>query len=173
MRDTFDRGHSRYYELIWYLFKMAFFLSSFPWPSRLKVFILKLFGASVGHSVCIKPRVNIHMPWRLTLGDKVSIGEEVYILNFESIVIEREATVSQRAFLCGGNHDFRDPGFVYRNGPIHISEGAWVGANVFIGPNVRVGVDTIVSAGSVVFKDLDSNSIHKGNPCEFVGHRWR
>jgi acetyltransferase-like isoleucine patch superfamily enzyme len=39
----------------------------------------------------------------------------VFILNFEPVTIGAHACLSQRAFLCGGNHDYRDPTFRYRN----------------------------------------------------------
>jgi len=75
-------------------------------------------------------------------------------------------------FLCGGNHDYRDPVFKYRNGPITIHDGAWIGANCFIGPDVTIGTDAVVGAGSVVTTNLNSNSIYKGNPAHWVKNRW-
>lgn len=173
LRSSINRGRPKYVEILWYFFKIGFFTTSFPWPSRMKAYLLRLFGARVGVRLCIKPKVNIHMPWRLVVGDYVSIGEEVFILNFEKVEIGTQATISQRAFLCCGNHDFRDSGFVYKNGPIAVSEGAWIGAQTFIGPNVVVGVDTVVAAGSVVFKSLESNAVYRGNPATRSGVRWK
>jgi putative colanic acid biosynthesis acetyltransferase WcaF len=71
-----------------------------------------------------------------------------------------------------GNHDYRDPAFKYRNGPITIEDGAWIGASCFVGPYVTIGIDTVVSASSVVTTKLKSNSIYRGNPLEFVKKRW-
>jgi len=173
LKAGYSRGKSKSVEALWYLCKVFFFMSALPWPSSLKVKILKLFGAKIGQGLCIKPCVNIHMPWRLEIGDFVSIGEEVFILNFEKVTIGDQATLSQRAFICCGNHDFRDPGLPYRNAPITIAEGAWVGASVFVGPGVTIGVDTIVAAASVVLSDLPDNGIYKGNPCVHVGARWK
>ena len=170
---NFDRKASKLKVVSWYLFKMVFFLTAFPFPNALKKFLLKLFGAKVGTGVIIKPRVNIHMPWNLEIGDDVWIGEEVFILNFDKAVIGSNACLSQRAFLCGGNHNYLDPTMPYRNGPITIEDGAWVGASCFIGPNVTVGVDTIVTAGTIVVSSLPSNSIYKGNPATFVKNRWK
>ncbi len=168
-----DRGRSKPYEMIWYLTKCLFFLSPLPWPSKMKCAILRFFGAKVGTGVNIKPRVNIHFPWKLELGNWCWLGEEVFILNFELVRIGDYACVSQRAFLCGGNHDFRDPAFRFRNGPISIGDGAWVGAQVFVGPNVEVGEETVVAAGSVVTKSLPENRIFSGNPARDSGMRWR
>ena len=176
--DQFDasiglnREAAKIKEVSWYLIKMIFFLSSFPYPSSIKLAFLKLFGAKVGKGIVIKPRVNIHMPWKLEIGNYVWIGEEAFILNFEPVKIGNNVCVSQRAFLCGGNHDFRDPLFSYRNGPITLHDGAWVGANCFVGPNVTIGTDAVITAGSVVTTNLEGNGVYRGSPAVFIKKRW-
>lgn len=167
-----NRGVSKFKEAIWYLFKISFFLTPVPFPQKFKAFLLRSFGARIGKGTVIKPRVNIHMPWKLEIGDYTWIGEEVFILNFEPIKIGDNVCISQRAFLCGGNHNYKDPAFSYRNGPITIEDGAWIGACCFIGPNVIIGTDAVVSASSVVTTSLKTNSIYRGNPLEFVKNRW-
>ncbi|WCT13840.1 WcaF family extracellular polysaccharide biosynthesis acetyltransferase [Mucilaginibacter jinjuensis] len=168
----FNRGASKAKETVWYLLKMLFFLSAFPYPSSFKVKLLRLFGAKVGKGLVIKPRVNIHFPWKLNIGNDVWIGEEAMLLNFELLTIGNDVCVSQRAFLCGGNHNYKDPTMPYRNGTITLKDGSWVGASCFIAPGVTIGVDTVVSAGSVITSDLNSNSIYKGNPAVFIKERW-
>lgn len=145
-----DRGRAKFVEAVWYLLKCAFFLSALPWPSGLKVMLLRAFGARIGRGVVIKPRVNIHFPWKLTVGDHSWIGEEVFILNFEPVTIGSHVCVSQRVFLCTGNHDYRDPAFSYRNATITIGDGTWIGACVFVGPGVKVGDGMVAVAGTVV-----------------------
>lgn len=168
-----DRGASKAKEMSWYFIKMLFFLSSFPFPNSFKKILLKLFGARIGTGVVIKPRVNIHMPWKLSVGNDVWIGEEAFLLNFEQLTIGNEVCVSQRAFLCGGNHDYGKPDMPYRNGPITLMDGCWIGAGSFIAPNVTVGIDTVVSAQSVVTKSLDGNGVYSGNPLIFIKARWK
>ena len=170
--EGFTRGAGRIKNACWYFTKMIFFLTAFPFPQRLKSFLLKRFGAKIGKGIVIKPRVNIHMPWKLEVGDYAWLGEEVFILNFERVTIGKNACISQRVFLCGGNHDYRDPAFKYRNGPITIGDGSWIGANCFIGPDITTGIDTVVAAGSVVTSNLNGNSIYKGNPAKYVKPRW-
>lgn len=169
----FDRGAGKIKETLWYLTKTLIFLSAVPYPSSLKTFLLRLFGATIGKSVVIKPRVNIHFPWKLVIGDFVWLGEEAFILNFEEVRIGSNASISQRAFLCGGNHDYLDPAMAYRNAPIIIEDGAWVGAQSFIGPGVTVGCDSVISAGSVLTRSCEPNGIYAGNPAQFIKKRWR
>lgn len=168
-----DRGAGKLLEASWYLIKMIFFLSSFPFPNSLKKGLLKLFGANIGVGLIIKPRVNIHMPWKLSIGSNVWIGEDVFMLNFEPITIGNNVCISQRAFLCGGNHNYLDPTMPYRNGPIFLDDGCWIGASCFIAPNVIVGVDTVVTAGSVVTRNLEGNSVYQGNPALYIKPRWK
>jgi len=168
-----ERGASFGTEALWYITKVIFFLSALPYPQRLKHYLLRRFGASIGEGVYIKPRVNIHMPWRLRIGDYAWIGEEVFILNFEQVAIGAHACVSQRAFLCTGNHDYRDPHMPFRNRPITVGDGAWVGAQVFVGPGVTISDETVVTAGSIVTADLPARMVCRGNPCEPVKPRWK
>jgi putative colanic acid biosynthesis acetyltransferase WcaF len=171
-QGTFNRGAGKLKELCWYLVKVMFFLSALPYPSTLKVQLLRLFGAIVGSGVTIKPRVNIHFPWKLQIGNDVWIGEEAFILNFEKVIIGSNVCVSQRSFLCGGNHDYKSPSMAYRNGTITLHDGVWIGACCFVGPNVTIGCDAVITALSVVNHNLGSNGIYKGNPAVFIKKRW-
>jgi putative colanic acid biosynthesis acetyltransferase WcaF len=168
-----DRGRPKWFEALWYLSKCTFFLSALPWPNRLKCSLLRCFGATVGDSVVIKPRVNIHMQWKLAIGNHSWIGEEVFILNLERVEIGGHCCISQRAFLCTGNHDYRDPAFAYRSAPITVEDGAWIGASVFVGPGIRIGAEAVVTAGSVVTSDLPGAMICSGNTCVPVKKRWK
>lgn len=132
-----------------------------------------MFGAKIGSDVYIKPRTNIHFPWKLVIGDHTWIGEEAFILNLEPVHIGSHCCISQRVFLCTGNHDYTDPSMAYRSAKIDIRDGAWIGAQAFVAPGVLVEVDTVVTAGSVVIKNLPAAMICTGNPCVPVKERWK
>jgi putative colanic acid biosynthesis acetyltransferase WcaF len=168
-----DRGRPRWVESAWYLLKCVFFLSALPWPTALKCGLLRRFGAKIGIGVYIKPRVNIHFPWKLEIGDYSWIGEEVFLLNLEPIVIGSHCCISQRAFLCTGNHDFTEPSMPYRNRRILVEDGAWIGAQAFVGPGVVIGGEAVIAAGSVVTRDQPREMRCAGNPCVAIGARWR
>ncbi len=171
-RKGLNRGRPKLVEVFWYLVKCALFLTPLPFPSVWKRGVLRYFGAQVGRGVVIKPRVNIHFPWKLSVGDFTWIGEEVFILNFEPVTIGAHCCLSQRAFLCTGNHDYRQPDFPYRNRPIRVEDGAWVGAQSFVAPGVTLGCEAVVAAGSVVTHDQPAQMVCAGNPCVPVRQRW-
>lgn len=176
--DLFDpslglaRGKPRWFEALWYLVKCGFFLTAIPWPSSLKVVLLRWFGGAIGEGIVIKPRVNIHFPWKLTIGDHVWLGEEVFILNLEPVTIGDHCCISQRAFLCTGNHDYHDPAFRYRSAPIVIEDGTWVGASCFVGPGVTVGKDAVLTAGSVATRNVPEGMVCSGFECLPIRTRW-
>lgn len=172
-RKGLDRGRTKPVELIWYLCKCLFFLTPAPVPMAFKCGLLRLFGARVGKGVVIKPRVNIHFPWKLLVGNFAWIGEEVFILNFEPVIIGAHGCISQRTFLCTGNHDYRKPDMPYRNAPITVEDGAWVGAQCFVGPGVVIGSEAVITAGSIVTKDQPPRKVCGGNPCAVIKDRWQ
>jgi len=167
--SDFDRGAPRWKEALWVLTRCMFFQTPLPWPSALRVTLLKLFGASVGIGVTIRANVNISFPWRVTVGDYVWIGEDVGILSLAQVTIGSNVCISQRAYLCTGSHDYRREDFKLITRPIAIDDGAWVAASAFIGPGVEVGAGAVVSAGAVVMTDVPVNVLIRGNPAEVVG----
>jgi putative colanic acid biosynthesis acetyltransferase WcaF len=116
--------------------------------------------------------VNIHIPWKLTLGDYTWVGEEVCIINFEPISIGAHCCLSQRSFLCSGNHDYRSPDMQYHNAPIVLEDGVWVGAGAFVGPGVTVGADAVITAMSLANRSLEGGWIYAGQSCVPVRRRW-
>lgn len=167
----FDRGASYFKEALWVVVRTVFFLTPCPWPSVLRVFWMRLFGARVGRGVVIRSRVNIWFPWRLEVGDHVWLGEEVFILNLASVVIASHVCISQRAFLCTGNHDYASPAFDLIAKPIRVEQGGWIGAASFVGPGVVVGSHAVLAAGSIATKDLAPFGIYQGNPAIRVKQR--
>ena len=164
----FQRGASTLQEAAWWAVRALFFLTPIPWPSALRVALLRAFGARVGQGVVIRGQVNITFPWRLTVGDYVWIGEETLILSLAPVTIESNCCISQRAFLCTGSHDFSSPEFSLKTEPVTIREGSWVAASAFIGPGVSVGPGSMVAAGSVAARDVPPRVIVRGNPAEIV-----
>ena len=157
--------------ILWYLFSLFFFKSSWLPFSFFKVFILTIFGAKIGKSVVIKPSVNIKYPWKLSLGNHVWIGENVWIDNLDNVVIGNNVCISQGAFLLCGNHNYKKDSFDLITKPIIVEDGVWIGAKSTVLPGVTAKSHSILSAGSVTSKNLEPYSIYRGNPAEKVSIR--
>jgi putative colanic acid biosynthesis acetyltransferase WcaF len=160
----FDRGAGAWWEALWLVVNLLLFQLCPLKLSALKCAVLRLFGAKIGRGVSIKPQVKITFPWKLTLGNHVWLGEECWLLNLEHITIGDNVCISQRAFLCTGNHNYKSPVFDLIVQPIQIEEGAWIGANALVGPGVKVGSHAVLTAGSVATDDLQPFGIYRGYP---------
>lgn len=65
------------------------------------------------------------------------------------------------------NNELRKKTFQY-NFPVKIGQNCWLGAGVIVLPGVTIGDNVVVGAGSVVTKDLPSNTVCVGNPCRVM-----
>jgi putative colanic acid biosynthesis acetyltransferase WcaF len=168
---NFQRGAGRVREGLWVCVSWILFrLCPFPCYA-LKRAVLRAFGARVGRGVIIKPGVKITFPWKLCIGDHVWLGEDSWLLNLAPITLEDHVCISQRAFLCTGNHDYTQRTFTLIAKPIHAETGAWVGAATFVSPGLTLGSHSVLTAGSVATKDLLQFGIYQGNPAIKVRDR--
>lgn len=123
-------------------------------PARVRVQILRAFGASIGDGVLIRHDVRIHWPWKLTVGDDSWIGEHAWILNLEPVTIGSNSCVSQGVLLCTGSHDPRSPTFAFDNAPITVGDSAWVAARATVLRGVTIGDGALVGAAALVTRDV-------------------
>jgi len=170
-KDPFERGAPAVKELLWRMIQQGLFNVEWIRAYGLKHHILCGFGAKLAPGVVVKPKAKITFPWKLSVGSNTWIGEEVWLLNLNRITIGSNVCISQRAFLCTGSHDWSKEAFDLITKPIIIEDGAWICADVFIGPGVTVGENSVVTAGSVVTNDLPPNMVCSGNPCVAVKQR--
>ena len=71
-------------------------------------------------------------------------------------------------FLKKSRPDF-DFGHEERLGCVELMDNVYVAMNVTIMPDVRIGKNCIITAGSVVTSDIPENSVASGNPAKVVG----
>jgi putative colanic acid biosynthesis acetyltransferase WcaF len=167
----FDRGAGPLKESAWLIVSLLLFRLCPVSLSPLKRAALRAFGAKIGRGVVIKPQVKITFPWKLEVGDFAWLGEECWLLNLAPIAIGSHVCISQRAFLCTGNHNYRLPSFDLIVKPIAVEDGAWLGAACFVGPGVKVGSHAILTACSMMSGDMEPWGIYQGNPAVFVKRR--
>lgn len=163
-KATLRIGASKIKQIIWYFTNVLFFKNSLNASSGLKVFLLKLFGSKVGKGVNIKPGVNIKYPWKLTIGNYVWIGEDVWIDNLSDVTIGNSVTLSQGALILTGSHDSTKETFDFVSFPVVLEDGSWIGAKSVVFGGVTCKTHSVLGINSVAESDLDPFVIYKGNP---------
>lgn len=136
-----------------------------------RVAMLRLFGARIGRQVHIFPSAQIAIPWNIKVGDFSAIGDRAVLYSLGPISIGTRATISQNAHICAGTHDFRSARMELLKPPVLIGDDAWVCADAFLGPGIRIGDRAIIGARAVVTKDIDADAIVAGNPAKRIGTR--
>jgi len=155
----------------WYLFNILFFKTSlFPFYG-FKVFVLRLFGAKIGHHVLIKPSVNIKYPWFLEIGNNVWIGEKVWIDNLAKVSIGNNVCLSQESMLLTGNHDYTNPSFHLIVNEIALEDGVWIGARGVVCGGTICRDHSVLTVGSVATGELEAMGIYRGNPAVKIKER--
>ena len=158
---------------LWYLTNLLFFRSGIIPTSAPLIALLRLFGATIGKDVVIKPHTNIKYPWKLSIGDHSWIGEKVWIDNLGTVTIGNHVCISQGALLLCGNHDYKKDSFDLLVGNIIIQNGAWIGAKSIVCPDVICGEESVLSVGSVASANLEPNTIYRGNPASSIRKRHK
>jgi putative colanic acid biosynthesis acetyltransferase WcaF len=140
-----------------------------PW----RCFLLRCFGARVGSGAHPCPKARIWAPWNLIMEEHSCLADDVDCYCVAPVTIGAWATVSQYSYLCAASHDFRDPDLPLVTAPIVIEAQAWIAADVFVGPGVKVGEGSVVAARSTVVQDVEAWSVVAGSPPRKIGERPR
>lgn len=149
---------------LWFVVNALFFINPLNPSSALKVYLLRLFGATLGSDVVIKPAVNIKYPWCLRVGNNVWIGEKVWIDNLTLVSLADNTVLSQGAMLLTGSHDYKKTGFDLLVKEVHLEEGVWIGAKALVCSGVTCASHSVLAAGSVAVSNLEPYTIYQGNP---------
>lgn len=103
------------------------------------------------------------------MGDFAAIGPYADCYSVDKVILGTGSVVSQYAYLCTATHDHSRRDLPLTTAPIIIGKEAWVCADAFLGPGVRVGEGAIVGARSSLHKGaVPPWTIVGGNPARFI-----
>ena len=138
--------------------------------SELSGMIKKLFGKT-GEVIGIMP------PFRCDYGYNIEVGENFYanynltILDVGKVKIGKNVMIAPNVSIYTAGHplhpDSRNSGYEYGI-PVTIGDNVWIGGSVTIVPDVHIGNNVVIGAGSVVTKDIPDNAVAVGNPCRVI-----
>jgi len=104
-------------------------------------------------------------PWLVPLYPKlIRVHKNVRVHKTAKIVTHD--VVNDFLSKCKPDCDF---GPMERIGCVELMDNVYIGMNVTILPDVRIGENCIITAGSVVSSDIPSNSVAAGNPAKVIG----
>lgn len=119
----------------------------------------------------------INQPFHCDYGSHISVGDNFYanyncvILDVAKVEIGDNVFFAPNVAVYAAGHPVHPiaRNSLYEYGiPVKIGNNVWVGGNTVILPGVTIGDNTVIGAGSVVTRNIPSNVIAAGNPCQII-----
>lgn len=107
-----------------------------------RTFLRMKVGDETAFALMVMP--DIMFPEKISVGKNTVIGYNTTILAHEYLIKE------------------------YRIGPVEIGDNVLIGANSTILPGVKIGNEAIISAATLVNKDVEAGTFVGGNPMQLI-----
>jgi len=139
----------------------------------LRYVLLKTLIKHCGNNVRIGTNVQI-VNWKgLEIGDNVSIHANCYLDAAGEIKIGNNVSIAHSTSILSTNHNWVDLSIPIKYNTVifskvFIEDDVWLGCGCRILAGVKISVRSIVAAGAVVSKSIESNSIYGGIPARLI-----
>lgn len=130
----------------------------------------KILGKS-GKRIHIEPYFWCDYGYRIEVGENFYANHNLIILDAGGVTFGDNVFIAPSCGFHTSGHpiDFerRNKGLEYAY-PIVVGNNVWFGAGVQVMPGVTIGDNVVIGGGSVVVKDIPSDSVAVGNPCKVI-----
>lgn len=133
-----------------------------------KPFLKSMKKVRVYEGVCI------WYPYRIEIGDHVTLNEWCYINGYGTVKIGNNVRVGHRTSILSSDHSWQEKNKEIYKQPIKalatvIEDDVFIGCSAVIMGGIHVGRHSVIGAGSVVTKDVPPNTIVAGCPAKVIG----
>jgi len=110
----------------------------------------------------------------ITIGDRCTLGKGIGIVGHERIEIGDDIWTGHYVYVTDQNHGYENIDMpigtqMWRNAPVSIGSGSWLGHGAIVLPGSHVGRHVVIGAGAVVAGiDVPDRSVVVGAPARVV-----
>lgn len=112
---------------------------------------------------------------QISVGRRTTIGFYTFLYASNKIIIGNDCMIAPFVYIVDSNHnsEINIKMNMQENisKPIVVGDDVWIGTKAVILSGVTIGNGAIISAGSVVNKDVEPNSIVGGVPAKLIDYR--
>lgn len=145
------RARKRVRRLLWRVTGKPLFRLSPGGAYGFRCMLLRLFGASIGRRVAMRPSADLETPWTVEIGDDTTVGDYAILRGLGRITIGARSAIGPYAYLCSGTHAHADR-------PVRIGDNVRIETDAFVGPGVTVGDGCRLGARSSALSDLPAGT---------------
>jgi maltose O-acetyltransferase len=143
---------------------------SAPDATQQQQIISQLLGR-IGTNFWIRPPFYCDYGCHIFAGDNLIINFDCTILDCNEVYLGNNVLLAPKVQIYTAYHP-TDPNLRLSGkelaAPVTIGDNVWLGGGVIVCPGVSIGSNTTIGAGSVVTKDIPSNVVAVGNPCQII-----
>lgn len=123
------------------------------------------------NSCIIEPNFYCDYGFNIELGENFYSNHNLVLLDAGKIKFGANVFIGPNCGFYTSGHPLdcktRNQGIEYAK-TITVGDNVWIGGNVCVMPGVTIGSNVVIGAGSVVVKDIPSNSVAVGSPCRVM-----
>lgn len=132
--------------------------------------IKKILG-STGENLQVESNFYCDYGYNTHVGENFYVNHNCVILDVAKVEFGDNVFIGPNCGFYTAGHpldaETRNQGLEFGK-PIKVGNNVWIGGNVVVLPGVTIGDNVTIGAGSVVTKNIPSNTVAHGNPCRVV-----
>lgn len=136
---------------------------------RKKSWLLDRLVALRGENTYIEANFFCDYGYNIVIGDNFYANHNLVVLDCAEVIFGDNVFIGPNCGFYTAGHPLdyptRNSGLEYAKS-IKVGSNVWFGGNVCVLPGVTIGDNVVIGAGSVVNKDIPSNTMAAGNPCK-------
>ncbi|OHC29132.1 MAG: acetyltransferase [Pseudomonadales bacterium RIFCSPLOWO2_12_59_9] len=132
---------------------------------------LRLGGAKIGKGSSIWRTTEVLGIENLRMGDDSVIAWHCQVDARAGLIIGDHVAIASHVLIIAGSHDLTAPEFWSVSAPIYIEDYAWIASRALIGHGARIGRGAVVTANTLVAKEIAPYKIVGGSGAKPMGER--
>jgi acetyltransferase-like isoleucine patch superfamily enzyme len=141
-------------------------------PSHhVRIWWLRAGGAKIGKGSSIWRTTEVLGMENLVMGDDSVIAWHCQVDARAGLIIGDHVAIASHVLIIAGSHDLAAPEFWSVSAPIYIEDYAWIASRALIGHGARIGRGAVVTANTLVAKEIAPYKIVGGSGAKPMGER--
>lgn len=146
-------------------------VSSVPSHNFREFYYKKIMKLNIGQHCSVLMNCSFDCAGNFSMGKNSVINAKCRLDNRGQITIGENVSISQEVIILTADHDVDSSDFAGRNKTVTIEDFVWIGTRVTILPGVTIGKGALIGAGSVVTKDVAPYALVAGIPAKTIRMR--